>query len=348
MIKLRVQSNDNNQPYTVEIGDTKECLKRVTVAELKIKLWHIESLRTLLNETQLQFSGIVLDEMDKSLDYYGIKENSLIEFQKFFDKDKHFGIKFVQQADAITGDDDTKILRAELSCGHAVDPNSLTGWCRSLIDDGKYEFYCPAIIDGKFKKCNKNWPYTEIRRLALLNEAETTNFEKKLSENAATSFVDYKECPNCRSFVERKEFDNLRVVCTVCPLLKKKTFEFCWQCDKEWTVPIRKAADTCGRENCVNKALQVLADCKLIKLESCENEMPFIPSIRACITCGLICEHAGSKCKNIMCPRCSVEFCFACLETTQNCLKAKSSSWYKTCMKSVAPIQTKIPIWKKL
>lgn len=25
-------------------------------------------------------------------------------------------------------------LRAEMSCGHAVTPESLTGWCRSLLD----------------------------------------------------------------------------------------------------------------------------------------------------------------------------------------------------------------------
>ncbi|CAG5897219.1 unnamed protein product [Menidia menidia] len=27
-----------------------------------------------------------------------------------------------------------RCLRAEMSCGHAVTPESLTGWCRSLLD----------------------------------------------------------------------------------------------------------------------------------------------------------------------------------------------------------------------
>ena len=346
-VKIKVESSDSNQPYLIEIGETQECFKKVTVNELKTKLWKIESLRTLLNETQLQFSGVVLENNGKSLSSYGIKENSLLSFQKLYDKDKHFGIKFVQKDDAITGDNDPTILRAELSCGHAVDPNSLTGWCRSLIDAGKYEFYCPAITDGKVKQCEKKLPYVEIRSLALLNEAEMTSFEKKLSENAAASFFDYKECPNCRSFVERKELGNLRVTCTVCPIIKKKSYEFCWQCENEWTVPLVKATDTCGRNNCVNKNLKVLADCKYIKLENCADEMPFIPSIRACITCGFLCEHNGKKCKNIICPRCNVEFCFACLETKQNCLKAKPSSWFETCAKAVAPIQIKIPIWNR-
>lgn len=32
------------------------------------------------------------------------------------------------------GDDDPETRRAEMSCGHAVTPQSLTAWCRSLLD----------------------------------------------------------------------------------------------------------------------------------------------------------------------------------------------------------------------
>ena len=195
VVKIRVQSNNPNRPHQVEIADTIESFKNVSLLQLKEKLYKIESLRPALNETALTFNGIVMDNGEKTMSQYGLTEYSLVEFQKYYNKDKHFGIKFVRMADAITGDDNTDVLRAELSCGHAVDPNSLTAWCRSLMDSGKFEFYCPAIVDDDTEKCNKKWPYIEIRKIALLNEAETSNFEKKLSENAANSFIDYKECP---------------------------------------------------------------------------------------------------------------------------------------------------------
>ncbi len=72
--------------------------------------------------------------------------------------------------------------------------------------------------------------------------------------------------------------------------------------------------------------------------------MPKIPSIRACPTCGKLIEHIGDKCKNIICTRCNVEFCFACLQKTVDCLK--DSSHYNKCNRPIAPIQKHIPIWQ--
>jgi hypothetical protein len=172
-----------------------------------------------------------------------------------------------------------------LSCGHAVDPNSLTAWCRSLIDDGKFELFCPALVDGS-KKCLAKWQYNEVRRLALLNDSELEYFEKKLSENSAKCYVEFKECPQCKSFVERLDLKNLRVVCLICKIKTKKNYEFCWQCEREWTgVSRTTASDTCGREGCVNKDLDILAQCKMIKLSDVTDLAP-VPSIRACPTCG--------------------------------------------------------------
>ena len=97
----------------------------------------------------------------------------------------------------------------------------------------------------------------------------------------------------------------------------------------------------------MNKSLQVLAECKFIKLESCASDLPRVPSIRACPTCGKLVEHTGAMCKNIFCPRCSVEFCFVCLAKTVDCLRDESNSYYNKCNRPMAPVQTKIPIWKR-
>ena len=79
--------------------------------------------------------------------------------------------------DAITGmsdpDDQPRVL---MTCGHAVDPNTLTAWCRSLLDKQEWEFFCPAIIDATDTRCKKIWEYSEVRKVALLNEAEQKFF----------------------------------------------------------------------------------------------------------------------------------------------------------------------------
>lgn len=121
--------------------------------------------------------------------------------------------------------------------------------------------------------------------MALLTESEMDYFEKKLNENAANFILDFKECPKCKTFVERLDMNNLRVMCVVCQSINKKKFEFCWQCDREWTVSVMTARDTCGREGCENGELKALSECHPIMLTRV-NGLPEIPSIRACPTCG--------------------------------------------------------------
>jgi len=314
------------------------------------KLLNYTELNKFIDDMRLKYEENILQDTNL-LHTYGIKNGSKLTCEKCYNIKTvvnnyvKFGIKFSRAADAITNDNDGEI-KAVLSCGHAVDPNSLTAWCKSLIDDGKVEFICPAIVDAiKNRKCNKKWNYDEVKRIALLNELETEYFEKKLSENSLKTYVDVKQCPNCSSFVERLDPNNLRVKCTLCSRLLKKSYKFCWQCEREWTVPITTAKLTCGRENCVyQKDLVILSNCKFIKLSNCSS-LPEMPSIRACPTCGKLIEHNGAACKNIICPRCSVEFCFACLELKKVCQKTSPRSWYGKCLKPVAPIQTKIPRW---
>ena len=342
----KIKINGLTETREIDIGNDPRCFANTTVEQLKEKIFSSSELKSILQNGRLKFDDAILQEK-KTLSFYGIKNNSTLTVEKYYDPEKNFGLKFRIAPDSITNEDNGQ-LRAVLSCGHAVDPNSLTTWCRKLIDDGKLDFYCPAIInESTNKKCDKKWGYSEIKKIALLSEAEMEYFERKISENAARTFVDYKECPNCKSFVERIDLKNLRVVCRMCQAFHSKKYEFCWQCEREWTVQISTASDTCGRENCTNPILQLLKECNFIKLSECHAGFPDIPSIRACPTCGKNIEHSGQACKNMLCPRCNVEFCFACLETTAACQRAKPSSWFSECAKPVAPIQTKIPVWNR-
>ena len=313
----------------------------VTVKDLIDKINLIDDLKQRLQNGRLKYLDFVL-ESTRTLSFYGIKNDVEIEIEKHFDPYRHFEIKFTDAPDAILGENNGK-LRALLSCGHAVDPNSLTAYCRSLIDQGNFKLTCPALVEGT-KKCNKRWEYIEIRKIALLNESEIDFFERKLSELAAEEFVDYKECPNCRSFVEREDLTNLRVVCTMCRGLLEQTFEFCWQCQEEWTVRSQKASDTCGRGGCENQDLATLRKSIKVNLDHVRN-LGLVPSIRACPACGKLAEHNKTACKNVICPRCKIQFCFACLQKTSIC--SKSSSSYGPCSSPIAPVQMRIPTWHR-
>ncbi|XP_078058964.1 uncharacterized protein LOC144484299 [Mustelus asterias] len=250
-------------------------------------------------------------------------------------------LKFVKRKDEITGDDDPDVLRIEMSCGHAVDPNSLTGWCRSLIDQGHFTFHCPALKEGTQEKCNKQWSYVEVRRHALLNDEERQYFEEKVCTLAAAMYCEHKWCPKCGSCVERDDLTNLSVQCTICMIEKGTCYEFCWQCMKEWKGPAPRS-DRCDNEGCTNVQLEALQNCgtKVLAYSYIQN----CPKIRACPTCGMLVEHK-EMCKYVICTRCHVEFCFACLETEKNC--SKSSTYSAACAKPVAPKQTSIPVWNR-
>ena len=256
-------------------------------------------------------------------------------------------LQFTNEACSITNDSDTATKRAKMSCGHAVDPGSLTAWCRSLLDQRKYKFHCPAITDktnpAKPKSCEKVWPYDEVRRVALLNDAECMFFEAKMSEYAADKYCDMKECPGCRSFVERGDLTNLRVQCLVCTKKNQKFYEFCWNCLEEWSGPVKSSVQ-CGNADCEHPSMQDIRNAPKISLMS--GTIRNVPSRRACPNCGWISEHTGEACKMRQCRRCKREFCFACLQSKFVCLRT-GSSYFGACSKPVAPEQTSIPVWNR-
>ncbi|XP_026208887.1 uncharacterized protein LOC113157543 [Anabas testudineus] len=225
-------------------------------------------------------------------------------------------------------------LRALMSCGHAVTPMSLTNWCLRQLDQGKSRFVCGQ------SGCNAEWSYEEVCKMALLTPEEIKHFEKTMVSNDTRR--NGKPCPKCKSFVVRKNQSNLRVRCRVCPANKGRTFKFCWQCLNEWKGPAPRS-DRCKNDGCTNESLKTLMTCPDAVFESVEG-VTGCPSIRACPTCGMLLQHDNTQCKNVVCPRCDVEFCFVCLKLTDDCLI--TSEEFIQCYGGVAPRQTSIPVWQ--
>uniref|UniRef100_A0A1A7W657 RING-type domain-containing protein n=1 Tax=Iconisemion striatum TaxID=60296 RepID=A0A1A7W657_9TELE len=233
-------------------------------------------------------------------------------------------------------------LTAVMSCGHAVKPQSLTGCCLSPLNEGQYKFRCPVLKDG-IQRCNAEWSYKEVRRLADLTVEEMQHFEKNIAHMASAEFCDFQACPGCKSYVEREDLTNLCVECLVCEADKKETFQFCWQCLRPWKGAAPRS-DRCDNDGCINHDLELLRTCKTTTLHEVQG-VAACPSIRACPTCGHKVEHDKTGCKNIICPRCQVEFCFVCLKLTPVCLQ--TSSYFIPCSNGVAPRQTSIPVWHR-
>ncbi|CAB1351551.1 unnamed protein product [Coregonus sp. 'balchen'] len=81
-------------------------------------------------------------------------------------------LKFVNRQDDITLDDDLDILKAEMSCGHAVTPESLTRWGN--------------------QKCGVVWSYQEVRRVAALTAEEIQYFEETIATLASPKYCETK------------------------------------------------------------------------------------------------------------------------------------------------------------
>ncbi|XP_041840862.1 probable E3 ubiquitin-protein ligase RNF217 isoform X2 [Melanotaenia boesemani] len=228
--------------------------------------------------------------------------------------------------------------RALMSCGHAVTPTSLTNWCRQLLEKGESKFVC-----GQFG-CNAEWPYVEVRKMALLTHEEREYFERNMALNAVKVYFDTKVCPECKHTVTRKDQSNLSVRCHICTARKGRVYEFCWQCLKKWKGDPSRT-DRCENEGCYNEALKTLRTCSVITFESVKG-VTGCPSIRACPTCGYMLEHSSKNCKSIYCSRCKTEFCFVCLKLKSECKKT-GKGYYNPCSDGVAPRQTSIPVWQR-
>ncbi|KAL0970198.1 hypothetical protein UPYG_G00238630 [Umbra pygmaea] len=267
-----------------------------------------------------------------------------MEDEKSYDPDDRT-LTFVKSPDDLDplDDDYHNSLRAVMSCGHAVSPESLTSWCRSLLDQGQYKFTCPALKNDSRQKCGAELSYQEVRRVAALTSEEMEHFEKTMAASAAAKYFENKSCPRCKTSVARQTLSNLNVHCTVCTADSGQRYEFCWQCLKQWKGPAPRS-DHCANDGCTNLDLELLKTCKTITLPQVKG-VDGCPSIRACPTCGQCVEHDKTGCKNVICPRCHREFCFVCLKLKRECLK--TSSPFIACSAGVALRQTSIPAWHR-
>ncbi|CAG5897218.1 unnamed protein product [Menidia menidia] len=234
--------------------------------------------------------------------------------------------------------------RAQMSCGHAVTPTSLTNWCRKQLEQGESRFVCGAF------GCGAEWMYAEVSRMGLLTPEERQYFEKTMARNSTET----RPCPGCRTPVARAGGPGLRVRCGACTATRGRPYDFCWQCGREWRDPQpphppqrppHLGPDRCPNPGCLNPSLETLSTCPDVVLGCVRGGGGGCPSIRACPTCGCLLEHGNNNCKHLLCPRCRTKFCFLCLRLYAEC--SRTSSITGPCASGAAPRQTRIPHWEE-
>ncbi|XP_071179599.1 uncharacterized protein [Mytilus edulis] len=239
-------------------------------------------------------------------------------------------VELTSEPDMITFDDDKDGLRAKMPCGHAIGPESLTAYCRSLLTSGKYEFRCPHM-DPSY--CGRIWEFYTVNKLAVLTKQERKEFETQIAMNFLRKAVGIQECPRCQSYCERMDRKDVRVVCPVCSRKPGGRFEFCWFCLRKWST---SGTAECGNLDCSGEdpRKKILRECpeKKVVEVSC-------PSVRACPKCGLMIEHREA-CKQMECP-CGQKFCFICLKMADARGQYTCGAWNFKCVK--APVQTQLP-----
>lgn len=297
----------------------------------------VDQMRAIYTTKQL--------EIGKRLSDYGVQNESNVflvlrllggsERSIPPEKELDDAVELSNDPDMITWDDDPDNKRAKMPCGHAITPESLTAYCRSILGTGRSQFLCPYISqDQPPVYCRKEWDYIDVRRLAVLSEGEIDEFEKKISRNYLIKGMGIQECPKCNSMVQRSEKKLIRVVCPICSMNKSDAFEFCWHCLHEWNN--KQSTTVCGNEDCSceDRRLKMLRNCPrktIIGVVGC-------PSLRACVSCGMMIEHVEA-CKHMRC-RCGKEFCFICLKLKEPS-GWKCGRYNEAC--TVAAVQTTIP-----
>ncbi|CAG8651336.1 8923_t:CDS:2, partial [Diversispora eburnea] len=188
--------------------------------------------------------------------------------------DPNDGVELTNEPDMITWEDDPDNLRAKMPCGHAIGPESLTAFCRSLVSEGKFQFFCPYVNPTNDARCRAEWQYIDIRKIGLLTDDERIHFESKISENYSFRALGAQECPQPGA----------------------REYAFCWYCLHEVKSSHSYRCDNnlCGG---IDPRLAILKNAVTKKVGTVSG----VPSRRACPKCGVIIEH-DRLCKHMTCP----------------------------------------------
>ncbi|XP_026859627.2 caspase-23 [Electrophorus electricus] len=161
-------------------------------------------------------------------------------------------------------DDCPERVEVVVPCGHKMPLDYLIAWCKCYLKQAKTKFTCPTFDMEKKEACSAKFSYKELCQFAALPPRIKEVFEERLGALTAAKFCEYKICPGCQSYVERDHKTNLCVHCTICTAAKGRTYEFCWNCRKEWKGQVHTAM-CCGNSSC-EKIEPSQAKCDSLKL----------------------------------------------------------------------------------
>ncbi|RUP47868.1 LOW QUALITY PROTEIN: hypothetical protein BC936DRAFT_145248 [Jimgerdemannia flammicorona] len=139
-------------------------------------------------------------------------------------------VELTTMMDMITLDDDPNNLRIKMPCGHAIGPESLTAYCRSILEAGGFKFICPHIGDLPSDRCNAEWEYHDVCKLGQLSKDDREMFETMINNNYMSLVKGMQKCPKCQSYCDRSDKNTHVVVCSICTNQSGAVFAFCWKC----------------------------------------------------------------------------------------------------------------------
>ncbi|XP_062392361.1 uncharacterized protein DDB_G0292642-like [Sardina pilchardus] len=117
------------------------------------------------------------------------------------------------------------------------------------------------------------------------------------------------QCPGCLQ-PDGRVVDGHRTVCPHCSTSRRRVYQFCWACRREWpTTGSQLQGHACTLPNCALRAALLSEE----RIADPKNAGLHCPFFRACPNCKELVTHSGSGCKCITCTKCATRFCFRCL-----------------------------------